>query len=123
MLLRLYDARGKATADLLALDDEVINPTAPLPLRHPSDHTKSRTLRGGSIQQMEPLLQEIMHKGQVVYAMPTLEEMRARRVADVEALDPGIRRLVNPHIYHVSLTQRLWDLKQDLIAAAMRQTQ
>ena len=33
-------------------------------------------------------------------------------------LDPGVRRLVNPHIYHVSLSQRLWDLKQTLIEAA-----
>jgi nicotinate phosphoribosyltransferase len=41
-----------------------------------------------------------------------------RASQDVEALDPGIRRLVNPHIYHVSLSQKLWDLKEGLIAAA-----
>jgi nicotinate phosphoribosyltransferase len=33
-----------------------------------------------------------------------------------------VTRLLNPHIYHVSLTQRLWDLKQDLIASAMEQS-
>jgi nicotinate phosphoribosyltransferase len=33
----------------------------------------------------------------------------------VERLDPGVKRLVNPHIYHVSLTERLWNLKQTLI--------
>jgi nicotinate phosphoribosyltransferase len=38
----------------------------------------------------------------------------------VAALDSGIRRLVNPHIYHVSLTQQLWDLKQELIAQALQ---
>ena len=122
-LLRLYDDRGKATADLLTLDDETIDPAAPLPLRHPADHTKSRTLRGGSIRRLEPLLQEIIRNGEVVYQPPTLDAMRTQRIADVEALDPGIRRLVNPHIYHVSLTQRLWDLKQELIAAAMQQNQ
>jgi hypothetical protein len=26
---------------------------------------------------------------------------------------------MNPHIYHVSLTQALWDLKQELIGQAM----
>jgi nicotinate phosphoribosyltransferase len=36
----------------------------------------------------------------------------------VRRLDPGVRRLMNPHIYHVSLTQELWDLKQDLIRSA-----
>jgi nicotinate phosphoribosyltransferase len=44
--------------------------------------------------------------------------MRAQRARDVELLDPGIRRLVNPHIYHVSLSEKLWDLKQELIAEA-----
>ena len=92
-------------------------------MRHPADHTKSRTLRGGSIRRLEPLLQEIIRNGEVVYQPPTLDAMRTQRIADVEALDPGIRRLVNPHIYHVSLTQRLWDLKQELIAAAMQQNQ
>ena len=38
----------------------------------------------------------------------------------MEALDPGVRRLVNPHIYHVSLSQPPWDLKQELIEQARR---
>jgi nicotinate phosphoribosyltransferase len=29
--------------------------------------------------------------------------------------------LVNPHIYHVSLSQPMWDLKQRLITEAMAQ--
>lgn len=122
-LLRLYDERGKATADLLALGDEQIDPSGPLTLRHHSDHTKSRTLRAGAITEAEPLLQAILREGRLVYTLPSLEEMRAKRLTDIEALDPGIRRLVNPHIYHVSLTPRLWDLKQELIAAAMQQNQ
>jgi nicotinate phosphoribosyltransferase len=40
----------------------------------------------------------------------------------VRRLDPGVRRLMNPHIYHVSLTQALWDLKQELIGEAMSQS-
>ncbi|MBX3010326.1 MAG: nicotinate phosphoribosyltransferase [Caldilineaceae bacterium] len=121
-LFRLYDARGKATADLLTLEAERPNPATPLTLQHPADHTKSRVLRGGTMRKVEPLLQPILQEGTLVYSTPTLEEIRAQRVADVEALDPGIRRLVNPHIYHVSLTPGLWNLKQELIAAAMRPT-
>ena len=44
-------------------------------------------------------------------SLPSLEDIRAARLRDVEALDPGIRRLVNPHIYHVSLSEKLWNLK------------
>jgi nicotinate phosphoribosyltransferase len=43
--------------------------------------------------------------------------MRERRRADIERLDPGVKRLINPHIYHVSLTEELWKLKQSLIAS------
>lgn len=36
-------------------------------------------------------------------------------------LDAGVQRLINPHIYHVSLTQRLWDLRLKLIDSALHQ--
>jgi len=44
--------------------------------------------------------------------------MREIRWADIERLDPGVLRLVNPHVYHVSLSDELWQLKQDLIRRA-----
>lgn len=112
---RLYDKRGKATADLLSLDNEEPQKMAPLVLRHYSDHTKHRLLDPADLTEIEPLLVEVMREGKLVYELPSIEEMRQRREADVSRLDPGVRRLMNPHLYHVSLTQRLWDLKQDLI--------
>lgn len=120
-LWRLYDQRGKATADLQTLDSENPQEADRITIRHPSDHTKYRTLHRTSISRFESLLTPILAEGKQVYDLPGLDEIRARRVADIEALDPGIRRLINPHIYHVSLSQKLWDLKQELIEAAMRQ--
>jgi nicotinate phosphoribosyltransferase len=120
-LWRLYDQRGKATADLLALEDEEPMSEERLTLRHPSDHTKYRTLPASAIAACEPLQVEVLREGKLVYDLPSLEAIRQQRVADIEALDPGIRRLVNPHIYHVSLSERLWDLKQGLIEVAMRE--
>ncbi|MGQ9489706.1 MAG: nicotinate phosphoribosyltransferase [Anaerolineae bacterium] len=115
---RLYDSRGKATADLLALAEEDPGGQAEITLHHPSDHTKYRTLAREEISEIEPLLVEVLRDGRLVADLPDLEEIRARRRADVERLDPGVRRLVTPHIYHVSLSQRLWDLKQALIRQA-----
>jgi nicotinate phosphoribosyltransferase len=112
---RIYDQRGRATADLLSLETEDPHTMNRITLRHPSDHAKSRTLPKSEISEIEPLLVEIMRDGRVVYEMPTIEEMRARRHADIERLDPGVKRLINPHIYHVSLTENLWKLKQSLI--------
>jgi nicotinate phosphoribosyltransferase len=44
--------------------------------------------------------------------------MRAWRTADLARLDPGVRRLVNPHVYHVSLTARVKELQRRLVAEA-----
>ena len=41
---------------------------------------------------------------------------------DLQRLDPGVRRLVNPHIYHVSLTGRLRELQQKLVSEALGET-
>jgi len=120
---RLYDQRGKATADLLSLDDEMPAEMEPIVLHHPSDHTKVRTLRREAVSRVEPLLVDVLDEGKLVYGLPPIEEMRRQRLDDVRCLDPGVRRLMNPHIYHVSLTQRLWDLKQDLIRSAMEKSQ
>jgi nicotinate phosphoribosyltransferase len=116
---RLYDRRGNATADLLGLEDE--NPRAEqrIVLRHPTDHTKYRSMPLENISEIEPLLVEILREGRIVSDQPDIELMRLRRIADVERLDAGVRRIMFPHIYHVSLTQKLWDLKQELIKSAM----
>ena len=124
LVYRLYDKRGKATADLLSLQDDDPHPQDldTLTLRHPSDYTRTRTLNRPDISQIEPLHVEVLRDGKLVYDLPTLEQLRAQRTADLDRLDPGVRRLLNPHIYHVSLTPRLYDLKQTLIANAMQES-
>jgi nicotinate phosphoribosyltransferase len=112
---RLYDRRGNATADLIGLDDENPRHMGSITLHHPTDHTKYRSIRANEIILIEPLLIEILREGNLLVDMPTIEVMRTMRQADIERLDGGVRRIMNPHIYHVSLTQRLWDLKQELI--------
>ncbi len=93
----------------------------PLVLRHPGDQTKLRTLEQRSISEIEPLLVDILVEGKLVYDLPDIESMRSRRTADIEKLDSGVRRIMFPHIYHVSLTQGLWDLKQNLIETTLNQ--
>jgi nicotinate phosphoribosyltransferase len=117
-LWRLYDQRGKATADLIGLQEEQPRQAAEIVLHHPTEQAKVRILRADEISEIEPLLVEVLREGKLVYDLPTIEQMRAVRRADVERLDPGVRRIMYPHIYHVSLTRRLWDLKQELIISA-----
>ena len=116
---RLYDRRGKATADLLSLTDENPCEMSEITLRHPSDHAKLRVMNQSEISEYEPLLMPVIEQGKLLDEFPPIEEMRRIRRQDVERLDPGVRRIMNPHIYHVSLTQGLWDLKDGLIQAAL----
>lgn len=115
---RVYDRRGKATADLLSLDNEDPRAMPEILLHHPAEHTTYRTLSQEAISEIEPLHVEVLNAGRLVYDMPSIDDMRRQRQADVERLDVGVRRLLNPHIYHVSLTERLWNLKVALIESA-----
>ncbi len=60
-------------------------------------------------------MDEVFVQGKQMVPSPPMEEIRARRREDLEKLDPGVKRMVNPHIYHVSLTQKLLELKQGLV--------
>ncbi len=116
---RIYDERGKATADLLALEEEDPRQMDTLFLHHPTDHTKYRTLLQSQISRVEPLHIEVLRNGNLIYELPTIDQIRQNRINDLEQLDTGVRRLLTPHIYHVSLTQALWDLKQSLIRSTL----
>ena len=112
---RIYDQRGLATADLLTLADENPAEWDTVQLRHPTQPEMSRTLSRTQISKIEPLHVTIMENGKRRYKLPTIAEIRTQRDADLNRLDPGVRRLLHPHIYHVSLSQALWQMKQDLI--------
>lgn len=117
---RLYDQRGKATADLLGIEPDSPLTTEQMVLRHPTDHTKYRVLDRRELTKVEPLLVDVLEDGKIVCELPSVEQMREQRIMDVERLDAGVRRIMYPHVYHVSLTQKLWDLKQGLIDTAMQ---
>ncbi len=115
---RLYDKRNKATADLLGLDEEDLNARDEITLHHPVEKARLRVLRQADLAEAEPLLVTVLAEGGRRGDPPSIPEMRKLRAADMERLDPGIKRLVNPHVYHVSLTEKLWNLKQDMVASA-----
>jgi len=115
---RLYDHRGRATTDLLGLQGEHPLHRSPIVLHHPVNQERFRSLPVNEVSKAEALLVDVLQVGKRVYELPTFEQMRAAREADLGCLDPGVKRLMNPHIYHVSLSESLWALKQKLIADA-----
>lgn len=114
---RVYDQRGLATADVVATSEENLDPAEPLTLYHPHRDV-SRELAAGAIDHTEELLVEVFADGMRRSEPPLLDDLRARRDADLERLDPGVRRLVRPHIYHVSLSEGMKELQQRLVSEA-----
>jgi len=112
---RIYDVRGKATADLIAMYDEDLRNRDQITLHHLIEHTKKRTLLRNEISELEELHIDILKDGKLVYELPTLEQIRKTRIKDIDSLDPGVKRFVNPHFYHVSLSKKLWDTKEQLV--------
>ena len=112
---RVYDRRDTATVDVLAAPSEDVESAEVLHLHHPVREDASRTLTRDEISSVEPLLCETLRDGRRLLESPSIEEMRERCRRDLERLDPGVKRLVNPHVYHVSLTRELWELKQRLV--------
>jgi hypothetical protein len=47
-----------------------------------------------------------------------LDRLRERCREDIDRLHPRVGRLLNPHVYHVSPTERLHGLKQRLVEEA-----
>ncbi|GBE20783.1 nicotinate phosphoribosyltransferase [bacterium BMS3Bbin01] len=112
---RLYDRRGTATADVLGTVDERLSTDEPFTLHHPVIPTAVRRLEAGVISEVEVLPIPAVREGRRVSEPASMEELRRRRIADLDRLDPGVRRLINPHVYHVSLTEAMWNLKVGLV--------
>ena len=112
---RLYDRRGYAAVDLVTTEDEDFDTSRDNAVYHPVEASKARVLRAGDIAEAEDLHQAVFGEGGRYLDDEPLTLMRERRAADLDRLDPGVLRLVNPHIYHVSLSESLWTLRTQLI--------
>jgi nicotinate phosphoribosyltransferase len=115
---RLYGRNGFAIADCLSLADETPAEHDPLVLHHPFVPDEQRRLELSQIGRVEPLQVDLMAGGKLVGDLPEIKRLREARDRDVSHLHPGVKRLVNPHRYHVSLTKRLWSLKWELAESA-----
>jgi nicotinate phosphoribosyltransferase len=121
-LWRLYDDRGRATADVMSAAAERLCPGTAIELHHHSRPDVGRTLAADRWRRAELLIETIVDRGDVAVdggldALDDLDAAADRRQRDVDALDPGVRRLVNPHEYHVSITTAVRDEKRRLLEA------
>jgi len=109
---RLARSAGWWEADLIAQEREEIAGRGELTGTHPLIEQESKTYTG--ITEAQPLLVPVLRKGNPVRPLPTLEESRARAAAQLARLHPTSRRLLNAHIYKVSLSDETLRLRRTL---------
>jgi nicotinate phosphoribosyltransferase len=115
---RLYDRRGVAIVDLIGLADEEPLPDESNVVHHPNRDGISQVIARRDISRIEPLQNVVFNDEVRSHETTAIDELAARCAADLDVLDIGVRRLVNPHRYHVSITDRLHRLRRDLVAEA-----
>lgn len=114
-LYRIYDKEsGKAIADLLTLSTEKIDPNQDLRIFHPMNRWKYKVIRKGTYT-LRPLLKEVIKNGQVVYPSCSLEDIRLYCKQEQETLWEEIKRFAYPQEYYVDLSEKLLDLKLELL--------
>jgi nicotinate phosphoribosyltransferase len=112
---RIYSkSTGKIKADLISLVDETFDPEETLVIFDPVDTWKKTKVLGGTYELRE-LLVPVFLKGECVYTSPSVMELREICRKEQETLWEESRRLVNPHEVYVDLSQKLYDLKKDLL--------
>lgn len=112
---RIYSKEtGKAEADLLCVYDEQIEQQNSVELFDP-EATWKRKVYNKEEYEFKELLQPIFKNGQLVYQVPTIEESRAHCANELDTLWEEVKRFENPHTYYVDLSQKLWNIKNELL--------
>ena len=108
---RLYDSEGFAKADLITLRDEKLE-NGDIEIFDPNFTYKRTVVENATVR---PMLNLIIKDGKLVNELPTLEETKQYLQLELKTLYDEVKRFDNPHEYYVDLSQKLWDLRNDLI--------
>ena len=112
---RFFDREnGMAEADYICMHDETVDDTKPLEICDPEARWKRKTMENFRAQE---LLVPIFRNGELVYELPTLDEIRRRCAYEVSTLWPEVKRFEFPHQYYVDLSEKLMALKDEMLEA------
>ncbi len=104
---------GKAEADYIALfDEEEVKRGGKIKLFDPTHPFLQKRIEN---YRAIPLLQPIFIKGEAVYNIPPLQQVRSYHQQQLDLFWPEYLRRLNPAVYPVDLSQKIWDLKMNLI--------
>lgn len=115
---RLFDKDGSALSDVMALVDEPAPEAGKeITINHFSADYRCTAVTPALVQ---PLLRQYMKAGKISAELPELREIRAGLKERFGHFDATYLRLLNPHIYKVSITDKLKELKLGFIKKYMK---
>lgn len=118
---RFFDKAGNALADLIALDDEQITEGKAYTFYHPFSTQDLFHMKSSQYETIKPLLVKKMENGKKIAPSPCLKEIQAKAADLISHFDKSYKRQINPHIYKVSLSGKLRNLKTEMIIETRRQ--
>ena len=112
-LYRLYDKENhKALADVITMDGEEIPEEDGYTIFDPNAIWKKKKLCNFYA---ENLRVQLFKEGKCVYESPDIHTIKAYCKEQIETLWGETLRFENPQTYYVDLSQKLWNVKNDLI--------
>ncbi|MDD7792994.1 nicotinate phosphoribosyltransferase [Clostridium sp. 'White wine YQ'] len=112
-LYRIFDKDSHmAIADLITLNNEIIDENEPLEIFHPIHTWKRKKITNFYVKDM---MTQIFDNGKCVYDSPSVMDIKEFAARETEKLWPEVLRFENPHTYYVDLSENLWTLKQSLL--------
>ena len=113
-LYRLYDKdTGKARGDVITVSDETIPEVEEYEIFDPNAVWKRTKIRNYYVRNLRV---QLFDKGKCVYESPSIEEIRDYCKEQVDTLWAETLRFENPQTYYVDLSQKLWDMKNELLS-------
>lgn len=118
-LYRLYDREsGKALADVMTVDGEVIEDSEgedgrAYEIFDPNAVWKRKRLRNFHAVNLR---RQLFRHGELVYDNPDIDTIKKYCAAQIETLWETMLRFENPQTYYVDLSQKLYDMKHQMLA-------
>lgn len=112
-LYRFYgNDTGKAIADYLCVYDETVDDSHDMEIFDPDATWKTKTVYDFTAKE---LMVPIFKDGKLIYDRPNIDQIRNYCLEQVDTLWDEVKRFDNPHAYYVDLSQKLWDIKYNLL--------
>jgi nicotinate phosphoribosyltransferase len=114
-IIRFYNVKGRMMGDLLTEVDEPVPEGVPVTAHHPMYDYLKKTYKPPYYAR--EIMVPIYREGRQVYDPPSLDQVKRHAEEELESLEDETKRFINPHIYKVSLSNNLHQIKKRLLTS------